>query len=224
MTIPGFRNHPVIQEFNGLKRFFRSHETTISRQRISDFKKFTELLGAEEVAFDLMGSVNFGQAKEYSDADVVLYLKCDHNDDCDAANCKQVSLYKNLFMNTLVYEYKASPYSLQVVDCINLSQLDQDLDQKNTSSMALIKFGFYRSVCRGINRKLLRKYESRLAQNSELCQNVENSLKECFSGLKKSSQHSYSFKKYIERMEEEGIKIPPSMAEKIHTYLDSEQT
>ena len=221
MAIPEFRNNPIIKEFNGLKRYFRSHETVISRQRISDFKKFSELFGNEDVAFDLMGSLNFGQAKEYSDSDIVIYLRCDHKNECDAESCPQVTLFRNLFLNTLVYDYNANPYAIQVVDCINLNQVDYDLQTQNVNSMTLLRFGFYRSVCRGTNRKLLHKYEERLGRDKKLCQVVENSLKDCFSGLIHSSQHSYSFKKYIERMEEEGIKIPPTMAEKIQSYLNS---
>jgi len=223
MAIPGFRNNPIIKEFNGLKRFFRSHETNVSRQRIGDFKKFSEMLGNEEVAFDLMGSVNFGQAKEYSDTDIVIYLRCEHREECDPASCPEVKLYRDIFMNTLVFEYKANPYSIQIVDCINLNQLDEDIKNKQANSLVLLRFGFYRSVCRGINRKLLRVYEDKLAQSPELCSMVEESLKECFSGLIRSSQHSYSFKKYVERMEEEGIKIPPTMAGKIQSYLSSNQ-
>ena len=220
MSLKGFRDNPVIREFNGLKRFFRSHETSVSRQRIKDLKKFTSLLGHDEVAFDLMGSVNFGQAQEYSDTDIVIYLRCGHDEDCEPANCEKMQLYKDLLMNTLVYQYMANPYSVHIVDCINLDQIDREIESGNIT-MSTVRFGFYRSVCRGINRKLLRKYESMVNNNPQTKKMVEESLQDCFSGLKKSSQHSYSFKKYVERMEDEGIRIPANMAGKIHSYLNS---
>ncbi|MCE9501632.1 MAG: hypothetical protein K8R21_14200 [Leptospira sp.] len=225
MGIPRFRNHPIIKEFNGLKRFFRSHETSVSRQRIRDFKKFTDMIGStgDEVAFDLMGSVNFGQAKEHSDTDIVIYMKCDRGriGDCDPENCSRLNLYKNLLINTLVYEYSSQTYPVQVVDCINLNQLDYDLKIRNTNSMTLVRFGFYRSICRGINRKLLREYENRLSADDDLCKSIEQSLADCFFGLIHSSQHSFSFQKYIERLQDDGFKVPDSMANKIKSYLNT---
>ena len=193
MGIRRFQNHPIIKEFNGLKKFFRGHETIVSRNRINDFKRFVTLIesSGDSIAFDLMGSVNFGQATEHSDTDVVMYLNCDPGriGDCDHENC------------------------------INLSQLDYDLKIRNFNSLALTKFGFYRSICRGINRKLLHQYELRLGEDVELCDVIESSLADCFLGLIHSSQHSYSFKKYIERVQDGGFKVPETMANKINSYL-----
>jgi hypothetical protein len=223
MGIRRFQNHPIIKDFNGLKKFFRGHETTVSRNRINDFKRFVALIesSGDTIAFDLMGSVNFGQATEHSDTDVVMYLNCDPGriGDCDHENCTRLNLYKNLLINTLVYEYSNNTYPVQVVDCINLAQLDYDLKIRNFNSLALIKFGFYRSICRGINRKLLYQYEQRLEDDSELCDVIESSLADCFLGLIHSSQHSYSFKKYIERVQDGGFKVPETMANKINSYL-----
>lgn len=77
MTISGFKNNPTIQKFTGLKRYFRSHETTVSRERIEDFKKFSKLInfGGDVVAFDILGSLNFGQATAESDTDIVMYTQ-----------------------------------------------------------------------------------------------------------------------------------------------------
>lgn len=223
MGIKRFQNHPLIKEFNGLKKFFRSHETSVSRNRINDFKKFVDLIesSGDTIAFDLMGSVNFGQATEYSDTDIVLYLNCDpcKNGDCDHENCTKLNLYKNLLINTLVYEYSNKTYPVQVVDCINLNQLDYDIKIRNFNSLPLVKFGFYRSICRGINRKLLYQFEQRLEEDVELCIQIETSLADCFLGLIHSSQHSYSFKKYIERVQDGGFKLPETMVSKINAYL-----
>ncbi len=223
MGILRFKNHPIIKEFNGLKKFFRSRETPISRRRIDDFKRFVEIIrsSGDEVAFDMMGSVNFGQALEHSDTDVVIYMNCDTGriGDCDPENCSRLNIYKNLLINSLVYEYTSHSYPIQVVDCINLNQLDYDIKIRNFDSMALIKFGFYRSVCRGVNRKLLHSYENRLQSDEELCKTIENSIADCFIGLINTNSHSYSFKKYIERMEDSGSKIPQPIVDKINSYL-----
>lgn len=82
MSILRFKDHPIIKEFNGLKKFFRSKETDISRKRIEDFKRFVEMIRStgDDIAFDILGSVNFGQALQDSDTDVVIYLNCDHGE------------------------------------------------------------------------------------------------------------------------------------------------
>lgn len=224
MGIQRFQNHPIISEFNGLKKFFRSHETSASRRRILDFKNFVEIIrsAGEEVAFDMMGSVNFGQAVENSDTDVVIYLHCDQGKigDCDHENCSRLPIYKHLLVNSIVYEYINNPYQIQVVDCINLNQLDYDLKIRNFESMSLLKFGFYRSICRGINRKILHSFEKRLEADDELCKVIEGYIADFFLGLIHTNSHSYSFKKYMERVQFNGFKIPNSMLEKINSYLN----
>lgn len=223
MTISRFIHHPLIKEFNGLKRFFRKHETPISKERILDFRHFTEMINSsgDKVAFDLLGSVNFGQAEKYSDADVIIYMDCDEEpvEECSYENCAKYKIYKNLLMNTLIFEYAKDTYKVDFVDCINLRKLEQDIQDKVYSSLTLIKFGFYRSICRGINRKVLRYYESLLNKDPELCRVLEDSLAECFSGLVHSSRHSYSFKKYLERVAFHGSEIPVSVVDKINSYL-----
>ncbi|MCB1193005.1 MAG: hypothetical protein H7A23_25770 [Leptospiraceae bacterium] len=222
MAIPKFRNHPIIKEFNGLKKFFRSHETSTSKKRVYDFNKFAELIttNEQEVAFDILGSVNFGQAKENSDTDLVIYLNCSEHDtgECDPGNCPNVHKFRTMLHENLKNEYGQS-YSIEIVDCINLNQLDHALKNRDLDSMSLIRFGFYRSICRGINRKVLRKYEAKLSMDDELCQMIEASLADCFLGFIHSSQHTYSFKKYVDRLEEDGFKVPLSMAQKINSYL-----
>jgi hypothetical protein len=223
MGIRRFENHPIIKEFNGLKKFFRKHETHASRSRINDFKKFVNLIQStgDPLAFDLLGSVNFGQATESSDTDAVMYMNCDEGriGDCDHENCSRLNLYKNLLTNSIAYDHSKHSYPIQVVDCINLNQLSYDIKIRNKDSLVLVKFGFYRSICRGVNRTLLHKYEAMLEEDEELCISIEESLADCFLGFIHSSQHSYSFKKYIERVEDKGFKVPDNMATKINSYL-----
>lgn len=224
MSILRFKDHPIIKEFNGLKKFFRSQETEISRKRVQDFKRFVEIVknSGEDLAFDILGSVNFGQALENSDIDLVIYLNCDQGKigSCDHENCSKLELYKELFMTSVVYSNSSQSYPIQVVDCINLNQLDYDLRIRNFDSLALIKFGFYRSVCRGVNRKLLHRYEIRLQKDEELCKVIEKYISDFFLGLIHTNSHSYSFHKYLDRLKANGFQIPSSVLEKINKYLN----
>ena len=105
MSIVRFINHPLIKEFNGLKLFFRKHETNVSKERIQDFRNFAEMINSsgDQVAFDLLGSVNFGQAEKYSDADVIMYLDGDLEeiDDYSYENNAKYKMYKELPRNTM---------------------------------------------------------------------------------------------------------------------------
>jgi hypothetical protein len=71
MKLP-FENHPLIKEFNEIKRYFRKHETPISKKRIGDFYRFSKIINqlGYEVAFDFVGSLNFGITEPYSDVDL----------------------------------------------------------------------------------------------------------------------------------------------------------
>lgn len=224
MGIIRFKDHPIIKEFNGIKKFFRSQETVISRQRIKDLKEYVFQIQrtGENIAFDVLGSVNFGQAVENSDIDIVIYLKCDKNNigNCDHENCSKLSVYIDLLKNHLAFARSSESYPLQIVDCINLNQIEYDLKIRNFDSFSLIKFGFYRSICRGINRKLLHKYERQLQRDDELCLAIEKNLSDFFLGLVHSNSHTYSFYKYIDRLQANGFKIPQQVLDKINHYLN----
>ncbi|PJZ68352.1 hypothetical protein CH373_17485 [Leptospira perolatii] len=223
MTLPRFRNNATIQKFIGLKRFFRSHETNISRERIEDFKKFSRLLnyGGDEIAFDILGSLNFGQATAESDTDIVMYTRCEDNrmGECSLEDCYKISLFKHMFLNLVTFEHSEQAYTLEIVDCINLNQLEKDILEKNGDSPLLVRFCFYRSICRGVNRKLLHKYENMITDQELLTDDLEKALEECFDGIIQSSQHTYSFHKYKGRLADKGIYIPGSMTDKIKDYL-----
>ncbi|EQA35419.1 hypothetical protein LEP1GSC047_1757 [Leptospira inadai serovar Lyme str. 10] len=223
MTLPGFKDSETIKKFIGLKKFFRSHETKISRERIEDFKKFSKLInyGGDEVAFDILGSLNFGQATVDSDTDIVMYTRCEDSKmgECGLENCYKISLFKHMFLNLVTFEHNSNAYKLEIVDCINLNQLEKDIADGNESSALIIRFCFYRSICRGVNRKLLHRYENMISERLPLWASISKSVEECFDGIIVSSQHTYSFHKYAGRLEEKGIKLPGSMAAKIKDYL-----
>ncbi|TGL34089.1 hypothetical protein EHQ52_06080 [Leptospira koniambonensis] len=223
MTLPKLSSNSNIVKFVGLKKFFRSHETGVSRERIEDFKKFNKLInyGGDEVAFDILGSLNFGQATSDSDTDIVMYTRCEEGrmGECGLENCYKIALFKHMFLNLVTFEHNSQAYKLEIVDCINLNQLEKDIKDKNAESALLIRFCFYRSICRGVNRRLLHKYENMISDNLPLWEKISESLEECFEGIIKSSQHTYSFHKYAGRLADKGIKLPGSMAEKIKDYL-----
>ncbi|MCB1165925.1 MAG: hypothetical protein KDK37_09870 [Leptospiraceae bacterium] len=219
-----FSFHPVIEDYNIIKRYFREYETAHSKSRMRDFRRFARLIAdaGYVVAFDFVGSVNFGQADTNSDVDFVLYLACENNykGECDKTHCQTRYQIENLLMRTLIHEYSTLPYEIQVVDCLNLHLLDQELDRGDPMSPALFRFAFYRSICRCVNARVLKPYQERLMQNPQLVEGLTSELNAVFDGLNRWSPHSLSFSKYRSRLTDLGVRIPDSMLQKIRSHLD----
>ncbi|MFO1470923.1 MAG: hypothetical protein U1F27_07810 [Turneriella sp.] len=72
-----------------------------------------------------------------------------------------------------------------------------------------------------MNKLPIRKYEQAISGNKELFKRIENHLTEALIEFTRSSSHRMSFNKYVSRLKEQDIKIPPSMLEKITEYLDT---
>lgn len=224
--IPPFAGHPLIQQFNELKKYFRRHETGPSRARVKDFRQFAKIMNSAglPIAFDFLGSVNFGLATQSSDVDIVLYLRCeDENDeDCEPGRCRTRSYVEHLLLRTLVREFSPQPYDVQVVDCINLGRLEKALRDSDGDSPALLKFSFYRSICRSVNARLLRPYQLRLQENTALLESLRPNLYILFDGLTKSSRHTWSLQKYQDRLKDLGVRIPDSMINRIREHLEQD--
>tara|TARA_Y100001937_G_scaffold90686_1_gene122767 strand:+ start:72804 stop:73502 length:699 start_codon:yes stop_codon:yes gene_type:complete len=218
-----FAQHPVIEDYNLIKRYFREYETSHSKNRMRDFRKFARMIqeAGYQVAFDFVGSVNFGQADTNSDVDFVLYLACEKNyaGECDDVHCRTRHQIENLLIRTLIREYVVRPYEIQVVDCMNLNLLHAELERGDPMSPALFRFAFYRSICRAVNARVLKPYQNRLMSNPALVNGLRSELGAVFDGLNRWSPHSISFSKYKSRLEDLGVRIPDSMLEKIRSHL-----
>jgi len=223
--IPPFADHPLVSEFNDLKKYFRRHETQASRKRILQFRAFSRVIAEAglPVGFDVMGSVNFGLAMESSDVDLVLYITCEdgYDGECPSPKCRTQQHVENLLIHTWIRGISEAPYPVQIVDCINLNLLRRDLERGDPESPVLLRFAFYRSVCRGVNARLLRPFQDTLVANQELVRKMQPYLWTLFDELLKSSKHNYSLHKYQERLHQLGIRIPGSMMERIRGHLEN---
>jgi len=220
---PPFYSHPLIQQFNEIKQYFRSYETGVSRSRIHDFRRFARLLvdAGYEVAFDFVGSLNFGVAEQASDVDFILYVRCEngHTGECDIKNCPTVPQIEHLILTTLMQEYVKQPYKTQIIDCINLGQLEAELARPSADSSVLFRFAFYRSICRGVNLKLLRPFHRQLLEHQDIIDRMQPELDNVFKLLTRSLPHQMSFEKYKVRLGSTGVHIPLSLIRKIKNHL-----
>lgn len=223
MKLP-FDDNSIIKNFNEIKRYFRNYETEVSQQRIRDFYKFSKILNqvGYEVAFDFVGSLNFGQVDEISDVDFILYIACkDHvHTECDLNSCSNFNQIKYLILETLIKEYVKKPYKTQVVDCINLMRLNKELNKTNHIDLNLVfRFAFYRSICRGVNLKILKPYHLKLLSRKDILEQISPYVYDVFHFFLQTNSHNMSFEKYKMRLNKAGIKIPSSVIEKIKSYL-----
>ena len=130
-------------------------------------------------------------------------------------------IYESLFFATILKEISNNPFKLQIVDFINLRRLDRAIKEPGFDDDILARFVFYRTICRGVNKLPIRKYEQAISGNKELFKRIEDHLTEALIEFTRSSSHRMSFNKYVSRLKEQDIKIPPSMLEKITEYLDT---
>lgn len=219
-----FPENETFKKFLGIKDYFRNFTTEENMLRTRELARAARMIqqtGAK-ISFDLLGSANFGMAVEASDVDIVMYIECDHEEEARYDNTPMLRIYESLFFATILKEISHNPFKLEIVDFINLKRLDRAIREPGFDDDILARFVFYRTICRGVNKLPIRKYEQAISGNKELFKRIENHLTEALKEFTRSSSHRLSFQKYVSRLKEQDIKIPGSMLEKIKEYLDKE--
>ena len=219
-----FPNNEVFEKFLGLKDYFKDHQTKESSIRIREIARVGRVVRTygDTIAFDLLGSVNFGMADKSSDVDMVLYLDCPeiaHEDQMSYENCPQLRFYEALTIHSLVHAISKDRFKVEVVDSINLAALEIAINNENLESDIIPRFVFYRTICRGINKRYLHKLEKMILGKPKLLKDIEESLTDVLIEFTRSASHGSSFKKYMDRMQENDIHIPNSVVEKVMEYL-----
>ncbi|MDH4263643.1 MAG: hypothetical protein OEV78_11420 [Spirochaetia bacterium] len=219
-----FPDNDVFKKFLGLKDYFKKHQTRATKNRIREIATVGRMVrsSGDTIAFDFLGSVNFGMADSTSDVDLVLYLDCPSvsvETEMNHENCPKLKLYETLILHTLVYNISKEKYKIQIVDHINLSSLKKAIDDENMETDIIARFVFYRTLCRGINKRFLHPLEKKIIAKPHLFKSIESMLTEALIEFTRSSSHGSSFKKYIDRLQDKGIGIPESVAKKVMEYL-----
>jgi hypothetical protein len=206
----------AIRIFNRLRGFFQKYETPASSSRIAELLKLTESLdkAGHEVAFHLLGSLNFGMAEETSDLDAVLYFR-----DQQLKAPDDVSHPVPDYVQEQLAVLKAQGLVVSICDCLNLAGIEQAIRREDVESLLLQRFIFYASTCRCINGRVIREVEHMLATRDWIRIKVEQELEQYFRMLISSFRHAYSFKKYQMRLREKGMTVPPYIEELIWQYL-----
>jgi len=219
-----FPDNHVFKKFLGLKDYFKKYQTQATVNRIREIAQVSRMIRStgDVIAFDFLGSVNFGMAESTSDVDLVLYLDCPDipiDEEMNHSNCPRLKFYETLVIHSLVHSISKEKYKIQIVDHINLASLKLAIDEENMDTDIIARFVFYRTLCRGVNKRFLHPLEKKIMAKPHLFKAVEGTLTEALIEFTRSSSHELSFKKYINRLEEKGIGIPETVAKKVIEYL-----
>ncbi len=202
---------PEIILFNKLKFYFRRFETGEAEQRVEDLRQVVEYLRREghQVAFDVMGSVNFGMSFVESDLDVVVYTFV------DKAFIRPVA--RQAFEAVIGAKYK-----VEITDVVDLNKVRESILHKNSECDETQRFVFYRAIGRPVNLRLLRQFDDLLEQEHDFRQEVEEKVREYIKVLQMTSSQTTSLRKYESRLRDLGTQIAPHIAKKIKQYLNLE--
>ncbi|MFW5771463.1 MAG: metallophosphoesterase [Spirochaetota bacterium] len=216
MKVEKFSHIPEIELFNEIKNFFRMFQTGETEQRVDRLEEVVKRLEPkiENLAMDVVGSVNVGLSQPSSDIDVVLYLRCDRDCPDNVNDCASNRNAEKMIRDALEEEY-----NFEIIDCVNLNEVEKGIRQKNYESEVTQRFVAYRSICRPINYRVIAPVEDLLNEDIEFRKELEGSIRSYFQIFVATTKHVNSFKKYENRLKTIGIHLPDAIRDKIRMYL-----
>ncbi len=214
--VPEIRHIAPIKELLRIKEFFLNHETPETVQLVGNLREVYRDIekSGMEVAFDLLGSVSFGMAGTHSDLDLVVYMRSrdcvlDEEDTCGVPRP----------LRAVFDAFRQKGIETDVCDSIDIERVMDAIAQEEVDDGQLQRFIFYRTVCRPVNLRLIKRAENLLLSREPFRRKLEESLMDYLDILVSSVRHVQSFDKYRMRLKERGIDIPPDIEGAIKNYL-----
>lgn len=213
---PRPRHIRPIRQFQRIKSFFLGHETPESRDLVKELRGIYRRIreAGMNVAFDLLGSLNFGVARGGSDVDLVVYLK---GEECLPDELDMCAVPPPL--DAVFRELEGRGLAVEVCDSLDLDRVERAIRDEDGEDGHLQRFIFYRAVCRPVNLRLIKAVENQLLRKERFRREMETRLREYLRILVSSVRHVRSFEKYVARLREGGVEIPPDVEEGIRKYL-----
>ncbi|MDY6844259.1 MAG: hypothetical protein SVW57_09250, partial [Thermodesulfobacteriota bacterium] len=212
------RTHHIqpIHHLHRIKSFLLEYESLESQELVKELREIYRQLQKDgiNVAFDLLGSLNFGMAKLGSDLDLVVYLK---DQECMPDELDICTIPRPLAK--VFQELKERSLDVEVIDNIDLDRVSKAIQEKDQEDGHLQRFIYYRAICRPVNLRLIKNVEEQLLFNETFRMEIEGRLREYLRIIVSSSSHVRSFNKYVSRLRERGIVIPRDIQKAIQLYL-----
>ena len=167
---------------------FQTQETDERLDMLEQVAILMEDKIGDDIAMDVVGSVNVGLSEESSDIDFVLYLRCDSSCTEGFAQCERYRQAEAMIGEILGTRYKA-----EILDCVDLNLVEKSIREKNYECETTQRFVSYRSLCRPINYRVIAPIEDLLNQDMDYRQELEGSIRSYFKIFVTTSQHVRSF-------------------------------
>lgn len=219
------RPQSLIKIYQALKNKYRNYDTKHALKRMQAFRRSAQELGSKgfPLAFELLGSINFGLVEPYSDADVIILHYCDlHLSDGECMpSCPNLLFEKEELVKSLRRQLNEEMCRIEILDCINMKYVERCLQTGELSGNSIIyRFMFYRNMGRPVNRPLYIEYYEALEKNASLVAEFELWASLALKAYLKTSDHRYSFSKYNERILNQRIALPEGLREELRRYLE----
>jgi Icc-related predicted phosphoesterase len=212
---------PEIELYNEIKQFYRMFQTRETDERLDMLEQVALLMEdkiGDDIAMDVVGSVNVGLSEKSSDIDFVLYLRCDSGCAVGFAQCER---YRRA--EAMIREIIGTRYRAEILDCVDLNQVEKSIREKNYECETTQRFVSYRALGRPINYRVIGPLETLLNQDMDYRQELEGSIRSYFKIFVTMSQNVKSFHKYEARLNAIGIKLPESVRGKVRQYLQGSE-
>ena len=212
---------PEIQLYKEIREFYRTFQTIESEDRIDKLEEVVHSLEdkvKEDIAFDVMGSVNMGISLPGSDIDFVNYLRCEN--ECCTTVFTECGHFRKI--QAMIRDVLGLKYEFQILDCLNLNEIEHAIRERNYESEMLQRFVAYRSICRPIHYRVIAPTEDMLNEEMAFRKEIEGSIQSYFKIFSSTSAHIRSLRNYESRLNAKGIKLPESIKLKIKKYLGEE--
>jgi Icc-related predicted phosphoesterase/predicted nucleotidyltransferase len=215
-TLPRIEHIKPVRALQRIKAYFLGYETPETLDLIKQLREIYREIEKEgmEVAFDLLGSLNFGMAERNSDMDVVVYLR---GKDCVLDDVDVCQIPRPL--SAVFAALKERQLNVEVCDSLDLDRVKHAIREEDPKDGQLQRFIFYRTVCRPVNLRMIKQVENLLLEREAFRREVEKGLKEYLEILVSSVRHVRSFDKYKRRLRERGITLSQDAEESIRNYL-----
>jgi Icc-related predicted phosphoesterase len=214
--LPRRRHTRPIRQLQKIKALLLGYETPETQELVDELRDICRKIREKgmDVAFDLLGSLNFGMAQSHSDMDVVVYMRgrdcvLDHEDTCG------VPPPLAAVFNAL----KERELQVEVCDSLDLDRIERAIEEEDREDGQLKRFVFYRAVCRPVNVRSIKRVENRFLEKERFRNEMERGLSHHIEILISSVRHIESFKKYETRLRERGIPLSAEVKEAIRNYL-----
>ncbi len=215
----------LLHHYLELKNKYRAYDTKDALKRMQTLRLAAQELTEKgyPIAFEILGSINFGIVEPSSDADCILLHKCDLHADSGECHphCSNMIFEKEEIMRILRRKPENESFRIELLDTVNVRYIEKSIEQGvDINDERIYRFLFYRNTGRPVNRPQFIKYIRMLEENTELMRRFGDWASEALESYIHTPRHRFSFSKYNERIISRGLNLPVDLAQELKLYLE----